>query len=69
MSNQQERKLSLKSPEKFVQFLDSLSKISESAIVQLDREKTSRLVASTDNTLILHAEYAVGTDFLYSKYT
>jgi hypothetical protein len=63
MSNQQERKLSLKSPEKFVAFLDSLSKISESAIVQLDSDKTSSLVASTDNTLILHAEYAAGTDF------
>ncbi len=63
MSSQQERKLSLKSPEKFVAFLDSLSKISESAIVQLDSDKTSSLVASTDNTLILHAEYAAGTDF------
>lgn len=62
-ANQQSRKLSLKSPERFVAFLDSLSKISESAIVQLDREKTSSLVASTDNTLILHAEYAAGTDF------
>ena len=62
-ANQQSRKLQLKSPEKFVAFLDSLSKISESAIVQLDREKTSSLVASTDNTLILHAEYNAGVDF------
>lgn len=60
---QQSRKLSLQSPEKFVAFLDSLSKISESAIVQVDREKTSSLVASTDNTLILYAEYGASTDF------
>ena len=63
VKEKQQRKLSLKSPEKFVAFLDSLSKISESAIVQLDSDKTTSLVASTDNTLILHAEYAAGTDF------
>ena len=60
---QQSRRLSLQSPEKFVAFLDSLSKISESAIVQVDREKTSSLVASTDNTLILYAEYGASADF------
>lgn len=60
---QQSRKLNLQSPENFVRFLDSLSKISESAIVQVDREKVSSLVASTDNTLILHAEYNTGADF------
>ena len=59
----QPRKLHLSSPDKFVGFLDSLSKISESAIVTVDREKTSSLVASTDNTLILYAEYNAGADF------
>ena len=62
-ANQQPRKLHLSSPDKFVGFLDSLSKISESAIVTVDREKTSSLVASTDNTLILYAEYNAGADF------
>lgn len=63
MSNQQERKLSLKSPEKFVAFLDSLSKISESAIITVDREKVSSLVSSPDSTLILHAQVNMESGF------
>jgi len=59
MSNQNANQLKLKSPSDFTAYLDSLSKISESAIVTVDREKMSSLVASTDNTLILYAEYGV----------
>jgi hypothetical protein len=59
MSNQNANQLNLKSPSDFTAYLDSLSKISESAIVTVDREKMSSLVASTDNTLILYAEYGV----------
>ena len=63
MSDQNVNQLKLESPSEFVNFLDSLSKISESAIVTVDREKTSSLVASTDSTVILSAEYNVGADF------
>lgn len=63
MSNQSHNQLSLQSPSDFVAYLDSLSKISESAIITVDREKISSLVASTDNTLILHAEYGVESEF------
>jgi hypothetical protein len=63
MSDQNVKQLKLKSPIDFVAYLDSLSKISESAIVTVDREKMSSLVASTDNTLILCAEYGVASSF------
>ena len=59
MSDQNVKQLKLESPNDFVAYLDSLSKISESAIVSVDSEKITSLVASTDNTLILHAEYNV----------
>lgn len=63
MSDQNVNQLNLKSPSDFTAYLDSLSKISESAIITVDREKMSSLVASTDNTLILHAEYGVESNF------
>ena len=63
MSDQNVNQLKLKSPIDFVAYLDSLSKISESAIITVDRDKMSSLVASTDNTLILCAEYKVASSF------
>ena len=63
MSDQNVNQLKLKSPIDFVAYLDSLSKISESSIVTVDRDKMSSLVASTDNTLILCAEYRVPSSF------
>lgn len=63
MSDQNVKQLKLKSPTDFVAYLDSLSKISESAIVTVEREKMSSLVASTDNTLILCSEYNAPSSF------
>lgn len=57
MSNQ--RKLLIKSKVDCLKFFDSLSKISESVILQIDHTKennTSALISSIDNTLIFFAE-------------
>ena len=63
MSDQNVNQLNLKSPSEFLKFLDSLSKISESAIITVDREKVSSLVSSPDSTLILHAQVNMETSF------
>jgi hypothetical protein len=63
MSDQSVKLLSLKSPSEFLKFLDSLSKISESAIITVDREKVSSLVSSPDSTLILHASVDMESSF------
>lgn len=59
MSDQNVNLLKLKSPTEFIAFLNSLSKVSESAIISVERDKMMSLVASTDNTLILCCEYKV----------
>ena len=63
MSDQNVNQLNLKSPSEFLKFLDSLSKISESAIITVDREKVSSLVSSPDSTLILHAQVNMESGF------
>ena len=63
MSDQNVKQLNLKSPSEFLKFLDSLSKISESAIITVDREKVTSLVSSPDSTLILHAQVNMEYDF------
>ena len=63
MSDQNVKQLNLKSPSEFLKFLDSLSKISESAIITVDREKVSSLVSSPDSTLILHAQVDMESSF------
>ncbi len=63
MSDQNVNQLNLKSPSEFLKFLDSLSKISESAIITVDREKVSSLVSSPDSTLILHAQVSMESGF------
>lgn len=63
MHDQNVNQLKLKSPTDYIAFLDSLSKVSESAIITVDRDKMLSLVASTDNTLILCAEYETPSSF------
>tara|TARA_R110001583_G_scaffold178023_1_gene333677 strand:+ start:2899 stop:3618 length:720 start_codon:yes stop_codon:yes gene_type:complete len=55
--------LKLANKGEFLTFLDAISKISDSAIVNVQEDKLTTLVSSIDNTLILHSEYAVPSDF------
>ena len=63
MENLQERKLQIKNRDEFLKYLDSLSKINESAILTIKKDKVESLVASPDNTLILYSEFASESDF------
>lgn len=63
MVDQQKRKLQVKNRDEFLKFLDALSKINESCILRIKKGGISSLVASVDNTLILHAQYDTECDF------
>ena len=56
-----EKILQVKDRGEFLEFLDSVSKISDSAIFEINNEGISCLVASPDNTLILFSKYEVET--------
>ena len=55
----------LKVPKKgeFLTFLDTVSKISDSAIFNVKEDKLTSLVSSIDNTLILYSEYTIPSEF------
>jgi hypothetical protein len=57
-----QRTLSLKDRSEFLKYLDSVSKISDSAIFNINNKGISCLVASADNTLILYSQYNIETD-------
>jgi hypothetical protein len=60
---EEERSLQIKNRDEFLKYLDSLSKINESAILTIKKDKIESLVASPDNTLILYSEYSSKSDF------
>jgi len=53
----EEKKLKIENRVEFLKYLDSLSKINESAILTIKKDKIESLVASADNTLILYSEF------------
>ena len=55
----------LKIPKKgeFLTFLDTVSKISDSGIFNVKKDKLTSLVSSIDNTLILYSEYTTPSSF------
>ena len=56
----EKRQLKLRNSPEFVTFLDSLSKINESAILEVvegEPCQMTSLISSSDNTLILYAEF------------
>ena len=53
-----EKKLKIADKSEFLKFLDATSKISDSVILEVDKEKITTLVSSIDNTLILYSEYS-----------
>mgnify|MGYP000403797112 CR=1 FL=1 len=57
------KQLKLANRGEFLTFLDAVSKISDSAIVNVNKDKLTSLVSSIDNTLILYSEYVVPSDF------
>ena len=60
---EEERSLQIKNRDEFLKYLDSLSKINESAILTIKKDKIESLVASPDNTLILYSEFNSKSDF------
>ena len=58
-----EKKLSLAKKGEFLTLLDAISKISDSAIVDVKEDKITSLVSSIDNTLVLYSEYGVPSTF------
>jgi len=58
-----ERHLKLKKRSEYLKFLDALSKISDSSIIDITNEKITSLVSSADNTLILYSELITESDF------
>ena len=58
----EEKKLQIKNRVEFLRYLDSLSKINESAILTIKKDKIESLVASADNTLILYSEFTSKSD-------
>ena len=58
-----EKKLSLAKKGEFLTLLDAISKISDSAIVDVKEDKITSLVSSIDNTLVLYSEYGVPSKF------
>ena len=67
MSDQNVNQLKIKSQDEFLGYLKSLSKISESAIITVDREKISSLITDETGTLILHAELDLDSILQYSE--
>ena len=59
-------KKELKVPKKgeFLIFLDTVSKISDSGIFNVKKDKLTSLVSSIDNTLILYSEYTITSEFV-----
>ena len=51
-----EKQLKVADKSEFLKFLDATSKISDSVILEVDKEKVTTLVYSVDNTLILYSE-------------
>ena len=52
-----EKQLKVTDKSEFLRFLDATSKISDSVILEIKKEKVTSLVSSVDNTLILYSEY------------
>lgn len=58
-----ERVLHVKNRNEFLKYLDSVSKINDSAIFEIKPEGITSLVASADNTLVLFSEFETASDF------
>lgn len=58
-----ERVLRVKDKSEFLKYIDSVSKINDSAIFEIKPEGITSLVSSADNTLILFSEFATVSDF------
>ena len=58
-----EKELKLLKKGEFLTFLDTVSKISDSAIFNVKKDKLTSLVSSIDNTLILYSEYIIPSQF------
>ena len=57
------KELKLLKKGEFLTFLDTVSKISDSAIFNVKEDKLTSLVSSIDNTLILYSEYIIPSQF------
>ena len=57
------KELKLLKKGEFLTFLDTVSKISDSAIFNVKEDKLTSLVSSIDNTLILYSEYIIPSGF------
>ena len=58
-----EKQLKVTDKSEFLKFLDATSKISDSVILEVDKEKVTSLVSSADNTLILYSQYNTVSEF------
>lgn len=58
----EQKRLQIKNRVEFLRYLDSLSKINESAILTIKKDRIESLVASADNTLILYSEFTSKSD-------
>lgn len=58
-----ERVLHVKNRNEFLKYLDSVSKINDSAIFEIKPESITSLVSSADNTLVLLSEFVTASDF------
>lgn len=58
-----DRVLKITNRSEFLKYLDSVSKINDSAIFEIKPEGISCLVSSADSTLVLFSEYALSSDF------
>jgi len=58
-----QRELRIQNRAEFLRYLDSVSKINDSAIFDITPEGIKCLVSSIDNTLVLLSEYKEGFDF------
>jgi len=58
-----DRVLHVKNRNEFLKYLDSVSKINDSAIFEIKPEGITSLVSSADNTLVLLSEFVTASDF------
>ena len=58
-----ENQLKVADKSEFLKFLDASSKISDSTILEVDKENVTSLVSSADNTLILYSQYTTVSEF------
>lgn len=58
-----ERVLHVINRNEFLKYLDSVSKINDSAIFEIKPEGITSLVSSVDNTLVLFSEFVMASDF------